>query len=145
MLNKVILMGRLTKDPEMRYTSTNSVPVCTFTLAVDRRFSKQGEDKKADFIQCQAWNKTAEFISKYFGKGKMIAVAGRIQTRSWDDAEGKKRYVTEIIVEEVHFAGDKGGSKENDNKGDAYEGGYGGGQQRENNYYPLESEDDLPF
>lgn len=102
-MNKVILMGRLTKDPEIRYTQNNT-PVCNFTLAVDRRFSK---DKQADFISCQAWQKTAEFISKYFQKGSMIAVVGRIQTRTWEDNEGKKRYITEVIVDEVYFAGSK--------------------------------------
>ena len=89
MLNKAILMGRLTKDPEMRYTSTNNTPVCTFTLAVDRRFSRQGEEKQTDFIPIVTWNKTAEFCSKYFVKGMQVAVCGRIQTRSWDDADGK--------------------------------------------------------
>lgn len=102
-MNKVILIGRLTKDPEIRYTQNNT-PVCNFTLAVDRRFSK---DKQADFISCQAWQKTAEFISKYFQKGSMIAVVGRIQTRTWEDNEGKKRYITEVIVDEVYFAGSK--------------------------------------
>ena len=102
-MNKVILMGRLTKDPEIRYTQNNT-PVCNFTLAVDRRFSK---DKQADFISCQAWQKTAEFISKYFQKGLMIAVVGSIQTRTWEDNEGKKRYITEVIVDEVYFAGSK--------------------------------------
>jgi single-strand DNA-binding protein len=102
-MNKVILIGRLTKDPEIRYTQNNT-PVCNFTLAVDRRFSK---DKQADFIICQAWQKTAEFISKYFQKGSMIAVVGRIQTRTWEDNEGKKRYITEVIVDEVYFAGSK--------------------------------------
>lgn len=97
-MNKVILMGRLTKDPEIRYTQNNT-PVCNFTLAVDRRFSKE---KQADFINCQAWQKTAEFISKYFQKGSMIAVVGRIQTRTWEDNEGKKRYITEVIVDEAY-------------------------------------------
>ena len=103
-MNKVILMGRLTKDIEMRYISESNKPVCSFTLAVDRRFSK---DKQADFISCQAWQKTAEFISKYFQKGSMIAVVGRIQTRTWEDNEGKKRYITEVIVDEAYFAGSK--------------------------------------
>ena len=103
-MNKVILMGRLTKDIEMRHIATNNTPVCSFTLAVDRRFSK---DKQADFINCQAWDKTAEFIGKYFQKGSMIAVVGRIQTRSWEDKEGKKHYVTEVVVEETYFTGEK--------------------------------------
>jgi single-strand DNA-binding protein len=80
MLNKVILMGRLTKDPELRYTPSN-VPVCTFTIAVDRNYAKQGEQRQADFIQVVAWRNNAEFVSKYFAKGRMIAIAGSLQTR----------------------------------------------------------------
>ena len=104
-------MGRLTKDIEMRYIATNNTPVCSFTLAVDRRFTKKGEDRQADFINCQAWDKTAEFISKYFSKGSMIAVVGRIQNRSWEDKEGKKHYATEVIVEETYFTGEKKADK----------------------------------
>ena len=108
-MNKAILLGRLTKDPELRYTTTNNTAVCSFTLAVDRRFSK---DKEVDFIDCQAWQKTAEFISKYFAKGQQVAVEGRIQVRSWDDNEGKKRYATEVVVEQAYFAGAKQGQAE---------------------------------
>lgn len=109
MLNKSFLMGRLTKDPEIRYTSENNVPVAKFTLAVDDGY---GEKKKTYFINCVAWNKTAEFINNYFTKGKMMVLVGRIQTRTWDDQEGKKHYATEIIAEEVSFAGDKGQAEE---------------------------------
>lgn len=105
MLNKFIGMGRLTADPTLRYTANNTA-VCSFTLAVDRRFAKEGQ-QQADFIQCQAWQKTAEFISKWFGKGSMIAVVGRIQTRTWDDNEGKKHYVTEVVVDEAYFTGSR--------------------------------------
>lgn len=103
MLNKVILMGRLTRDPELRSTP-QGVSSCSFSLAVDRNFVKQGEERKADFINCVAWRQTAEFISKYFKKGSMVALEGSIQTRSWDDQDGKKRYVTEVIVSQVYFA-----------------------------------------
>jgi len=103
-MNKVILMGRLTKDPELRYTSNNNTAVCNFTLAVDRRFSKPGEAKQADFFNCQAWKNQAEFCSKYFAKGLKIVVVGSLQNRSWDDAEGKKHYTTEVIADEVYFA-----------------------------------------
>jgi len=106
-MNKVILMGRLTKDPELKYTSGNNTAVCSFTLAVNKRFQKQGEERKADFINCQSWSKTAEFISKYFNKGSQVVVIGRIETRTWDDNEGKKHYVTEVIVEETYFADSK--------------------------------------
>jgi single-strand DNA-binding protein len=101
-VNKVILMGRLTRDPEIKYTAANNTAVCTFSLAVPRR--AKGE---VDFINCQAWTKTAEFISKFFSKGNMIAVVGRIQNRSWDDKEGKKHTVTEVIVDETFFTGEK--------------------------------------
>lgn len=102
MLNKVILMGRLTRDPELKSTP-QGVSTCSFSIAVDRNFVKQGEERKADFINCVAWRQTAEFIPRYFKKGNMIALEGSIQTRSWDD-DGKNRYVTEVIVSQVYFA-----------------------------------------
>lgn len=137
MLNKAILIGRLTKDPEMRYTTTNNVPVCSFTLAIDRRFTRQGEERQTDFIPIVAWNKSAEFCSKYFSKGMQVAVCGRIQTRTWDDAEGKKHYMTEVVADEVHFADSKRSDREQQPAADS-------GEQAEG-FYPLESEDDLPF
>lgn len=106
-MNKAILMGRLTRDPELRYTTTNNVPVCSFTIAVDRRFVRQGEERQADFIPIVAWDKTAEFCSRYFTKGQRVAIVGRIQVRTWDDNEGKRHYVTEVIAEEAHFADSK--------------------------------------
>lgn len=106
-MNKTILMGRLTKDPEIRYAGSNNTAVVNFTLAVNRQFVKQGEEKQADFIPIVAWSKTAEFCAKYFSKGQQVAVAGRIQTRTWDDKDGKKVYITEVIAEEVHFADSK--------------------------------------
>ena len=105
-MNKVILMGRLTKDPETRYTQTNNIQVTSFTLAVNRRFTKEGE-QQADFINIVAWSKTAEFVSKYFKKGQQVGVIGRIQTRTWDDDQGQKHYITEVIAEEVYFADSK--------------------------------------
>lgn len=102
-MNKVILMGRLTKDPEVRYTQANNTQVTSFTLAVNRRFTKEGE-QQADFINCIAWSKTAEFVSKYFKKGQQVAVVGRIQVRNYEDDKGTKHYITEIIAEEVYFA-----------------------------------------
>ena len=104
-MNKVVEVGRLTKDPELRYTQNNT-PVCGFTIAVDR-FVKAGEEKQADFFQVVAWSKTAEFCSKYFSKGRKIIVFGRLQNRTWDDTEGKKHYVTEIVADEVDFADSK--------------------------------------
>lgn len=105
-MNKVELLGRLTKDPEVRYTQTNNTMVVNFTLAVNRRFAKEGE-QQADFINIIAWKKTAEFASKYFKKGQQIAVAGRLQTRSYDDKDGKKVFVTEVVAEELYFADSK--------------------------------------
>lgn len=104
-MNKVELLGRLTKDPEVRYTQSTNTMVVSFSVAVNRRFKKEGE-QEADFINCIAWSKTAEFISKYFKKGAPIGICGRLQTRSWED-NGKKHFATEVVVEEVDFAGSK--------------------------------------
>ncbi len=106
-MNKVILMGRLTKDPEVRYTQNNNTLVAKFNLAVNRRFVKEGEERQADFITIIAWNKTGEFCSKYFKKGQQVGIIGRIQTRNWEDDQGQKRYATEVIAEEVYFADSK--------------------------------------
>ena len=113
MLNKAILIGRLTKDPENTLT-TGGNSVTRFTVACDRRYVKKGEERQADFLNCVAFNKTADFVKQYFGKGQAIAVVGEIQTRSWETESGEKRYVTEIIVNEVNFCGGKNESKGND-------------------------------
>ena len=105
-MNNVCLIGRLTKDVEVRYTQTNNTMVVSFTLAVNRKFAKKDE-QQADFINIIAWNKTAEFCSKYFKKGMQVSVVGRIQTRSWDDQNGQKRYTTEVIADELGFADSK--------------------------------------
>ena len=106
MLNSVIIMGRLTADPELR-TTPSGVSVTRFTVAVDRRFQRQGEDRQTDFINVVAWRQTAEFVSRYFTKGSMIAVQGSIQTRTYDDKNGLKRYVVEIVADNVSFCGSK--------------------------------------
>ena len=106
-MNKVILMGRLTRDPEVRYTQTNNTLVASFSLAVNRRFVRQGEERQADFINIVAWSKLGEFFSKYFKKGQQVAVTGRLQTRTWDDDQGQKHYITEVIAEEAYFADSK--------------------------------------
>lgn len=103
MINKAILQGRLTKDPELRHTGSGT-PVCNFTIAIDNGY---GENKTTDFINCVGWNKTAELIQKHFIKGKMIIVEGRIQTRTWDGQDGKKNYSTDIIVSEFSFCDSK--------------------------------------
>lgn len=103
MINKAIIMGRLTRDPELRHTGSGT-PVCSFTVAVDNGY---GENRQADFINCVAWNKTAEFVSKYFTKGRIIIVIGRIATRTWEGQDGKKNYVTEVVANEVSFGESK--------------------------------------
>lgn len=106
-MNKVSLIGRLTKDPEVRYTQTNNTLVASFILAVNRRFVRENEERQADFIPIIAWSKTGEFCSKYFKKGQQVGIVGRIQTRNWDDEQGVKHYATEVIAEEVYFADSK--------------------------------------
>ncbi len=138
-MNKVMLLGRLTKDPELRYTSTNNTAVCSFTLAVNRRFSKPGEERQADFINVVAWDRHGEFCGKYFQKGQQVVVVGRIQTRTWDDNEGKKHYVTEVVSEEAYFAD----SKRNDSGPSRTSGAPDAGQA--DGFYPMDGEDDLPF
>lgn len=101
-MNKVVLIGRLTKDPELKYTPGNGTPVVTLTLAVDRKYTKD-DKKEADFIPVVIWGKIAESTAQYVGKGKLLSVAGRIQTRSYDAKDGSRRYVTEVIADEVQF------------------------------------------
>jgi single-strand DNA-binding protein len=101
MLNTITLMGRLTRDPELRYTQSQT-PVASFTLAVDRDFSRS-EDKQTDFIDIVAWRQTAEFVSKYFTKGSMAVVNGRLQIREWTDREGNKRRSAEVVADNVYF------------------------------------------
>ena len=106
MLNKVMLMGRLTADPEIRYTPSG-VAVARFSLAVQRSYVKQGKERQTDFINCTAFRSTAEFISKYFDKGSLAVVVGELQSRSWTDEDGNKRSATDVIVDEIHFAESK--------------------------------------
>lgn len=113
MLNEIILMGRLTRDPELRYTASNT-PVASFSLAVDRDFKpKEGGEKETDFIDCVAWRQTGEFVSKYFQKGSMAAVKGRLQIRDWQDKDGNKRRSAEVVADNVYFGESKGGNRSN--------------------------------
>ncbi len=105
-INKSILGGRLTNDVELKQTPSG-VFVCSFTLAVNRKYTKEGEEQQADFINCKAWRKTAEFISKYFKKGSSLCVVGEIQTRTWTDSDGKKQWATEVVVDEALFVDSK--------------------------------------
>lgn len=106
MYNRVIMLGRITQDLELR-TTPNGISVLVFSIAVDRRFQTKGEEKKADFFNCVAWRTQAEFISKYWHKGRPILVEGELQNRSYDDKNGVTKYITEIIVERATFTGDK--------------------------------------
>lgn len=106
MLNSVIMMGRLTADPELRHTNSN-IPVTSFTIAVERSFARAGTERQTDFFDVVAWNKQAEFVSRYFRKGQLVAVQGRLETRSYEDKNGVKRKAYEIVVDSVHFAESK--------------------------------------
>ena len=106
MLNKIIIMGRLTRDPELRRTGSGTA-VTSFSLACDRDFKSQSGEKETDFIDVVAWKNTAEFVSKYFSKGRMAVVEGRLQTRDWTDREGGKRVATEIVADNVYFGDSK--------------------------------------
>lgn len=133
MINKVILMGRLTKDPELRYTN-NKTPVCSFTIAVNNGY---GDNKRTDFVNCIAWNKTAEFVTKNFVKGKMIIVIGRITTRSWETQDGNRAYATEVIANEVNFG---------ESKSSQQTAAQPPMQDDDDDFTPLdEDDDDLPF
>ena len=135
-MNKVCLIGRLTKNPEVRYTQTNNTLVATFNLAVKRRFAKETDDVQADFINIIAWSKTGEFCSNYFKKGQQVGIVGKLQTRNWDDEQGTKHYATEVVAEEVYFAESK---KDDDNVlGNAFGASDG-------NNFEATATDDLPF
>ena len=122
-MNRVILMGRLTKDPDMRFSSQTNNAICRFALAVDRRFAKPGEEREADFFNIVAFGKTGEFCGKYFQKGMRVLVSGRLQNNNWEDQQGVKHYSTEVIADEAHFADSKGAGM-----GGAQEtGAFGGG------------------
>lgn len=148
-MNKVILMGRLTRDPEVRY-SQGAAPlaVARFSLAVNRRFKRDGEPD-ADFINCVAFGKSGEFVERYFKKGQMVSVVGRLQVRSWDDKDGTKRWSTDVVVEETYFA-------ESRNSFEGRMNAEGGGnnsapkpqQSGNDGFYPIDEsieDDDLPF
>lgn len=110
MLNHITIMGRLTRDPELRRTGSG-IPVASFTVACDRDFSgKDGGEKEVDFIDCVAWRNTAEFVEKYFSKGRMAVVSGRLQIRAWTDKEGNKRRTAEIVADNVYFGDSKPGA-----------------------------------
>jgi len=134
-MNEIVLMGRLTRDPELRTTGSGT-PVCSFTLAVYRDYNN-GE-KQTDFIDCVAWRKTAEFVNRNFLKGKMAAVTGSLQLRDWTDKDGNKRRAAEVNVRSVHFCGDKGGRETSESDGWQEPSTVDGWQE-------IDDESDLPF
>ncbi len=171
MMNRVVLVGRLTKDPDLRYTPSG-VPVATFTLAVNRTFSNQQGEREADFINCVVWRKPAENVANFLKKGSLAGVDGRIQTRNYEGQDGKRVYVTEVVAESVQFLEPKGSGGRNESSfgggapRDDYSSSYGQGrgqnqnqnQQRGGNYTRVDddpfanggqtidiSDDDLPF
>ena len=146
MLNHITIMGRLTRDPELRRTGSG-IAVASFTVAVDRDYSgKDNGEKETDFIECVAWRQTGEFVSKYFTKGRMIVVDGRLQIRGWSDKDGNKRRTAEIVADNVYF----GDSKKESSGGESYGGNYGQGSggypAPATGFAPIEDEDaQLPF
>jgi len=125
MLNHIVLMGRLTRDPELRYTGSN-IPVATFRIAVDRDFGKgENGERATDFIDIVAWRQTGEFVSKYFTKGSMAVVSGRLQMRDWTDRDGNKRTSAEVVADNVYFGDSK---KSRDDGEGSYGNSYGGRQ-----------------
>ncbi len=146
MLNVVVLTGRLTADPELRHTP-NDIAVTSFTIAINRRFSKPGEEKQTDFIDIVAWRNSAEFVCKYFKKGNLIAVEGSIQTRSYQDKEGNKRKAFEIVANDLQFVESKkeSGSPEQEYSQKANENMAAYSSGADSDFQTIESDDDLPF
>ena len=132
MLNHIVIMGRLTRDPELRRTGSG-IAVASFSVAVDRDFGgRDGGEKETDFIDCVAWRQTGEFVSKYFTKGSMIVVSGRLQIRSWTDKDGNKRRTAEVVADNVYFGDSK---RDSDNGNSSYGGNtYGGNSYGGNSY-----------
>ena len=149
--NKVILIGNLTADPELKMTQTG-IPVTSFSIAVGRRYAKETDEVKADFINIVCWRKSAEFVAKYFNKGKKILIEGQLQTRSYTANDGSKRYVTEVVAENVSFVESAGSGTSRDRSEGTYYGGEPVPAQMpqqprvsETNFEEVAAEDDLPF
>ena len=141
MLNKVVIMGRFTKDPELRRTGSGTA-VTSFSLACDRDFKSQSGEKETDFIEVVAWKNTAEFVSKYFSKGRMAVVDGRLQIRNWTDKSGNKRTTAEVVADNVYFADSKR-SESNDNQKENFNALSG---RLSDDFVPISEEDgEIPF
>lgn len=134
-LNKAIIMGHITQDLELKQTPSG-IAVLSFTVAVDRNYSK-GEEKQSDFISCVAWKERAEFISRYFGKGRMIAIEGQLRTRTYEDKHGSKHYVTEVYVDNASFTGEKKQNDVHTNPADSF--------GNPDDYEDVLSENGVPF
>ena len=146
-LNKALLCGRLTADVELEQTPTG-IAVCKFTLAINRRFAKEGDQQQADFINCVAWRQTAEFISRFFRKGSSLCISGSIQTRSWTNSNGEKRYATEVVVDEAMFVDSKsegGQAQQPSYIPDAYTAPTFSAGADTPNFEEIKTDDDLPF
>ena len=146
MLNKAILMGRLTRDPELRHTQSN-MAVCSFSLAIDRGRKDQNGERQTDFIDCVAWRSTAEFVSKYFAKGRMAVVTGRLQIRNWQDKEGNKRRSAEVVADNVYFGDSK---RDSQSGGDYAPPAYGSPAESytapaSGGFAEIEEDGELPF
>lgn len=151
-MNKVILLGRLTADPELRYTTGSNIPVCRFSIAVKRPYAKQGEERQADFFSIVAWRNTAEFINKYFRKGVRVLVEGNLRNNDYEDNQGIRHYTVEVHAERVYFAD----AKRDDTPGGGFtQPSYGMPAQQDapvsepepgDGFFPLsDDDDDLPF
>ena len=150
MLNKIFIMGRLTRDLELRRTRSGT-PVTSFSLAVDRDFKNADGTKETDFIDCVVWRQTAEFVSKYFTKGRMAVVEGRLQIRDWQDKDGNKRRSAEVVADNVYFGDSKFGDSKKDDYGGAPVGGYKAAgkavdvEPEAGDFAEVEGEEDFPF
>ena len=150
--NKVILMGNMTADPELRQT-TSGISICSFSIAVNRRFSKSEQNQQTvDFINIVAWRQQAEFVSRYFKKGNPILVCGQLQTRTWTDAQGQKRYATDVVADEISFAGpatQSGAPEEDRGASQGYTpAAYGAptfNSAQNSNFEEIPSDESLPF
>ena len=135
-MNKIVLIGRICKDLEVK-TTQSQVAVCSFTVAVDRKFKNANGEREADFLNCVAWRQQAEFLGKYFHKGSKVALTGSLQTRNYDDANGKKVYVTEVVCDEIEFVDSKSERSESNNPP---------APAVDNGFYPAADDDTtLPF
>lgn len=143
-LNKVVLGGRLTADPELKQTQSG-ISACSFSIAINRKYAKEGEQQQTDFIRCKAWRNTAEFISRYFRKGSSICIVGEIQTSSWTDQSGNKVYSTDILVNEAMFVDSKNDAQGAEAAQPSQTPAPGYNTPQTPKFETLSADDDLPF